>query len=115
VTHGRLTPLLVFALAGCHHSPPALTAVGPEQHCDGQLVLEFTNRLAVPVQVGWIPSEQLRADPTGGAPIWLGVLGMESIRYEVPGPGRVIFRTANPAAASEDRHSVRHRLLCRAS
>ena len=113
MTRHRLTPLLILALAGCHHSPPALSEVGPEQACAGQLVLEFTNHSAIPVQVGWIPQAQPTGDPALISPAWLGVLGMETTRYDVPGPGRVLFRTANPTAGREDRHHVSHRLLCR--
>jgi hypothetical protein len=113
VTRHWLRLLLMLALTGCHHRPPALSEVGPEQACAGQLVLEFTNHLAIPVQVGWIPEAQLTGDPGLIAPTWLGVVDRETARYDVVGPGRVIFRTANPEAVDEDRHHVSHRLLCR--
>ncbi len=109
----RIAPLLILVLAGCHPRPPALSEVGPEQACAGQLVLEFTNHSAIPVQVGWIPQAQLSGDPALGVPTWLGEVGMETARYDVPGPGRVIFRTADPTDVREDRHHVSHRLLCR--
>lgn len=113
MTRHRLTPLLILALAGCHGHPPALTEVGPEHACAGQLILEFTNHSAIPVQVGWIPQTQPASDPALADPVWLGVLGAETARYDLPGPGHVIFRTADPTAVREDRHHVSHRLLCR--
>ena len=114
MTHARFVPLLLIALAGCRHRQPIIAEIRPEQSCAGQLFLDFTNRASIPVQVGWLTMEQLRADPSGGTPVWLGVVGLESTRFKLPGPGRVIFRTANPAAVREDRHNVVYRLLCQA-
>jgi hypothetical protein len=111
----RFTLLLLPILAECHRATAVYTVAGPEQACAGELVLEFTNHLSEPVQVGWIPMEQLRAAADRVAPIWLGTLGLGSARYPVAGPGRVIFRTANPAAAQGERHQVSHRVLCRMS
>ncbi|MEX2049579.1 MAG: hypothetical protein WEB90_08390 [Gemmatimonadota bacterium] len=110
-----LVTSVVLGLAACHTSVPALAEVGPQQTCTGQLVLEFTNRSAVAVQAGWITLAQLAADPTGGDPLWLGVVGVETARYDVPAAGRVIFRTAVPGVAPEERHDVGYRILCRTS
>lgn len=115
MTRTRFVVLLPFALIGCRHALPVYTEVRPEQACSGQLVLEFTNHLVAEVEVGWLPIERREAAPGGAAPLWLGVLGRGSARYQVPGPGRVIFRTANPAGTQEDRHEVTHRLLCHRS
>lgn len=100
----------LIAAAGCGHQ---LTQVGPSQSCEGQLVLEFTNRGPRAVKVGWLTLRQLRTTPGGGEPIWLGTVDLETVRFEVPEPGRVLFKTANPAGLTEDRHHVSHRLLCR--
>jgi hypothetical protein len=111
----RLATLSLLALVGCRTGSPILAEMGPEQACRGQLVLEFVNRSPVAVQVGWIRLEGLAADPARAEPLWLGVVGAEPARYEVPAPGRVIFRTANPSAVREERHEVTHRVLCRES
>jgi len=87
-------------------------ALSPSEACAGQLVLEFTNRRVEPVQVGWIPDSQRETQPAAIAPIWLGTVGQFTARFPVPGPGRVIFRTANPAGLREEHHEVSHRLLC---
>lgn len=108
----RFAAVLLFALMGCRQALPVHTEVRPEQVCSGRLVLEFTNHLAAEVQVGWIPMEPLEAAPGGADAIWLGILGKGSAQFQVPGPGRVIFRTANPSNVQEDRHQVTHRLLC---
>lgn len=109
----RFAGVLILGLSGCHHRAPTLSEVGPDEECEGQRLLEFTNRLAVPVEVGWIPEEQLAGDPSLMSPEWLGVVGMETMHYELSGPGRVIFRTADPSAVREERHHVSHRVLCR--
>ena len=110
----RQAIFVVLALAGCHHRAPSMIEIAPDDGCAGQLMLEFTNRLAAPVEVGWIVESQLDGVAAQADPVSLGVAGEETTLFEVPGPGRVIFRTANPASATEDRHHVSHRLLCRA-
>jgi len=111
----RLRPgilILLAAVAGCQHGPSAATEIPPSASCAGQLVLEFTNKRVEPVQVGWIPDSQLVSQPAAIAPIWLGTVGQFTARFPVPGPGHVIFRTANPAGLREEHHEVSHRLLC---
>jgi len=63
--------------------------------------------------VGWIPLGRLAAEGGAAGPLWLGVVALGSARYAVPGPGRVIFRTADPTGLTEERHQVTYRVLCR--
>lgn len=106
------TGLFVLALAGCHRAASTYSETSPTRTCAGRLVLEFTNRLVEPVQVGWIPAGDSSTVSVEVGPTWLGTIGRGTARYAVMGPGYVIFRTANPSGLTGEHHDVTHRLLC---
>lgn len=107
----RFLLLLTLVFAAC--ARPRFTEIRPSESCAGRLVLEFTNELDRPVQVGWLSAEQLKSVPLDAEPTWLGVVPRGTRRFQVPGPGRVIFRDADRSGTATESHvQVRHRLLC---
>ena len=109
----HLMLLLALFCAACARR--TYTEIRPLETCAGRLVLEFTNDLERPVQVGWIPAEQLRTQPLDLRPTWLGIVPHGTRRYQLSGPGQVIFRDADASGAATEAHfQVRHRLLCSA-